>query len=41
VESNGANQFEIKAAVHGVGGWSVRSGYGANAEIVLAEARQA
>ncbi len=41
VESNGANQFEIKAAVHGVGGGQIRSGYGANAEIVLAEARQA
>lgn len=41
VESNGANQFEIKAAVHGVGGGQIRSGYSANAEIVLAEARQA
>ncbi|MBM6993014.1 MAG: efflux RND transporter periplasmic adaptor subunit [Prevotella sp.] len=40
VESNGANQFEIKAAVHGVGGTQIRSGYSANAEIVLAEARQ-
>lgn len=40
VESNGANQFEIKAAVHGVGGTRIRSGYSANAEIVLAEAKQ-
>jgi HlyD family secretion protein len=40
VESNGANQFEIKAAVHGVNGVKIRSGYSANAEIVLAEARQ-
>ena len=39
VESNGANQFEIKAAVHSVGGTQIRSGYSANAEIVLAEAR--
>ncbi len=41
VESNGANQFEIKAAIHGVGGAQIRSGYSANAEIVLAEARGA
>lgn len=39
VESNGANQFEIKAAVHVPGnGNKIRSGYSANAEIVLAEA---
>ena len=45
VESNGANQFEIKAAVSlsGVSGDSgksgkLRSGYSANAEIVLARA---
>ena len=36
VESNGANQFEIKAAVHVPGGNRIRSGYSANAEIVLA-----
>ncbi len=40
VESNGANQFEIKAAVHVPGGSSIRSGYSANAEIVLASAQQ-
>lgn len=38
VESNGANQFEIKAAIHGVRGTKIRSGYSANAEIVLASA---
>ena len=44
VESNGANQFEIKAAVNvpadSVGGKSghLRSGYSANAEIVLSHA---
>ena len=44
VENNGANQFEIKAAVtvpaDSVGGKSgrLRSGYSANAEIVLAKA---
>ena len=45
VESNGANQFEIKAAVKlsGISGESgisgtLRSGYSANAEIVLAKA---
>ncbi len=41
VESNGANEFELKAAVHGVGGTRIRSGYSANAEIVLKEVRQA
>ncbi|MGI6242057.1 MAG: efflux RND transporter periplasmic adaptor subunit [Prevotella sp.] len=40
VESNGANQFEIKAAIHGTTGTKIRSGYSANAEIVLAEAKQ-
>ncbi len=40
-QNNGANQFEIKAAVHIVGTGKIRSGYSANAEIVLAEARQA
>lgn len=38
VESNGANQFEIKAAVSVNGRGKIRSGYSANAEIVLAEA---
>jgi HlyD family secretion protein len=38
VESNGANQFEIKAAVHVLKGSKIRSGYSANAEIVLAKA---
>jgi HlyD family secretion protein len=37
-ESNGANQFEIKAAVKLVEGGKIRSGYSANAEIVLARA---
>ena len=41
-ESNGANQFEMKAAVvlapQSVGGATLRAGYSANAEIVLAEA---
>ena len=38
VESNGANQFEIKAAVKLAEGGKIRSGYSANAEIVLAAA---
>ena len=38
VESNGANQFEVKAAVHVINGGKIRSGYSANAEIVLAKA---
>ena len=38
VESNGANQFEIKAAVKLAEGRKIRSGYSANAEIVLASA---
>ena len=38
VESNGANQFELKAAVTGLGRTRLRSGYSANAEIVLAQA---
>jgi len=41
VESNGANQFEIKAAVKVTDTDKLRSGYSANAEIVLAEAKQA
>lgn len=39
VESNGANQFELKAAITGLGTMRIRSGYSANAEIVLAEAK--
>ena len=38
IESNGANQFEIKAAVLLSEGGKIRSGYSANAEIVLAKA---
>ena len=38
VENNGANQFEVKAAVRSVKGGKIRSGYSANAEIVLAKA---
>ena len=40
VESNGANQFEVKAAVHVVKEGKIRSGYSANAEIVLAKANK-
>ena len=40
VESNGANQFEIKAAVHVAKEDKLRSGYSANAEIVLARANK-
>ncbi|MDO4991931.1 MAG: efflux RND transporter periplasmic adaptor subunit [Prevotellaceae bacterium] len=35
VENNGANQFEIKAAIDVKGAKNLRSGYSANAEIVL------
>jgi HlyD family secretion protein len=35
VENNGANQFEIKAAVATQDGVTIRSGYSANAEFVL------
>ena len=38
VESNGTNQFEIKAAVKLKEGGKIRAGYSANAEIVLARA---
>ena len=38
VEVNGANQFEIKAAIRADSGKMIRSGYSANAEIVLARA---
>ena len=37
-ESNGTNQFEIKAAVKLSEGGKIRSGYSANAEIILARA---
>jgi len=40
VESNGANQFEIKAAVKVTGDHRIRSGYSANAEIVLEQVEQ-
>ena len=38
VEENGANQFEIKAAITVPDSVTVRSGYSANAEIVLQHA---
>lgn len=41
VESNGANQFEIKAAITVPQGSTLRSGYGANAQIVLERATKA
>ena len=41
VEENGANQFEIKAAVHAPDSVQIRSGYSANAEIVLQRAQNA
>lgn len=40
VEENGANQFEIKAAIVVPDTVMIRSGYSANAEIVLARATQ-
>ena len=40
VEDNGANQFEIKAAIHVPDSVTVRSGYSANAQIVLERAHQ-
>ena len=39
-EANGANQFEIKAALSVPDTVTIRSGYSANAEIVLEHARQ-
>lgn len=39
VQSNGANQFEIKASITIKDSVEMRSGYSANAEIVLAEAK--
>lgn len=41
VESNGANRFEIKAAIVVPDTIQLRSGYGANAEIVLERANKA
>ena len=38
VESNGANQFEVKAAVKVASDKMIRSGYSANAEIILQSA---
>lgn len=40
VEENGANQFEIKAAIHAPDTVQIRSGYSANAEIVLQRANK-
>ena len=40
VEENGAHQFEIKAAVHAPDSVQIRSGYSANAEIVLQRAQK-
>lgn len=39
IENNGANQFEIKAAVRLSGETKIRAGYSANAEIVLSEVK--
>ena len=39
VENNGASQFEIKAAVDVNKGKTIRAGYSANAEIILASAK--
>lgn len=41
IETNGANQFEIKAAIAIPDSVQIRSGYSANAEIVLQRANQA
>ncbi|MCQ2142720.1 MAG: efflux RND transporter periplasmic adaptor subunit [Bacteroidales bacterium] len=41
IENNGANQFEIKAAVKCNSDVTIRSGYSANAEIVLASEEDA
>ena len=38
IQSNGANQFELKAAVRVLKGNKIRSGYSANAQIILASA---
>lgn len=39
VKENGANHFEIKAAVNQLDSVTIRSGYSANAEIILKEAK--
>lgn len=39
VGNNGANQFEVKAAVKAVKGNKIRAGYSANAEIELSRAK--
>ena len=40
VENNGANQFEVKAAVKVTSDRMIRSGYSANAEIILEQVKQ-
>lgn len=40
VETNGTNQFEIEAALRDSSGTCIRSGYSANAEIILDQALQ-
>lgn len=40
VETNGTNQFEIEAALRDSSGTRIRSGYSANAEIILDQALQ-
>ena len=40
MEENGANQFEIKAAIAAPDSVQIRSGYSANAEIVLDRAQK-
>lgn len=40
IEENGANQFEIKAAINLPDSMAIRSGYSANAEIVLEHAEK-
>ncbi|NCC10429.1 MAG: efflux RND transporter periplasmic adaptor subunit [Bacteroidia bacterium] len=40
VENNGANQFEIKAAISAPDSVTIRAGYSANAEIVLQRAKK-
>ena len=41
IENNGANQFEIKAAITVPDSVTIRSGYSANAEMVLQQANDA
>jgi HlyD family secretion protein len=38
VEENGANSFEIKAAIHNVDAEKIRAGYSANADVILDKA---